>query len=465
MSLSLPTQLTQAFCSAGVKNTIPNPSQVSVNAGLASFTDGFPPATRAPVASGGIPPYGEDMNGILNQLSTPIQWQQAGGAYPYSSAFAAAIGGYPLAGRTYSSDGSGYWLNTTAGNTNDPENTAAPNGWQPVDQRGITTVPLTNANVTLTNLQSAKDTVVFTGALTGPVVVTVAQFIKDFRFVNQTTGGYPVQVKTPAGSALTLPAGPLLARGDGTTLIVDATSGAHGQCVLSVSSGTVGLLSPFKGNNLAINGVVCTVPSAGVSFSNTGLANSTDYYAYVYMSAGVMTGELSTTGYTTQANGITTKTGDVTRTFVGMLGTNASGQFQDDATTRLCCSFFNRKMKTVNLGSITGSITSTTAVATNASFTGLALAGDASNMRLSGYASVNAANGYGSMTLQYGAVTNSGTQSWVYSPTTNANGTIACEVSTNAAADGRWTVTGYGFVDSAGHTLNYTMDIMGAIFQ
>lgn len=227
MSLSAPTQLTQQFCSAGVKNTIPNPSQIGINPGLASFTDGFPPATRAPVASGGIPPYGEDMNGILNQLSAPIQWDQAGGRYPYLSAFATAIGGYPLSAIIQSSDGAGSWLNTSANNSNDPEAAVVSPTWQPVGFRGISTIPLTNANVTLTNLQSARETIIFTGTLTANVVVTVQAFTKDFKFINATTGNFTVSVKTSAGAALGIDQGGKLdLYGDGTTLNLAASASA-----------------------------------------------------------------------------------------------------------------------------------------------------------------------------------------------------------------------------------------------
>ena len=54
-------------------------SQVGVNPGFASLNDGFPPLTMTPIAAGGVPPFGQDMNGILNQITEVLQWQQAGG--------------------------------------------------------------------------------------------------------------------------------------------------------------------------------------------------------------------------------------------------------------------------------------------------------------------------------------------------------------------------------------------------
>lgn len=75
--------------------TIPVNSQIGVNAGYASLTDGFVPLNMTPVASGGIPPFGQDMNGILKQVTQSEQWVQAGGVFPYDASFQSSIGGYP----------------------------------------------------------------------------------------------------------------------------------------------------------------------------------------------------------------------------------------------------------------------------------------------------------------------------------------------------------------------------------
>jgi hypothetical protein len=56
---------------------IPVDSQIGINAGFASLNDGFPPLTMTPIAAGGVPPFGQDMNGILNQITEIQQWQQA----------------------------------------------------------------------------------------------------------------------------------------------------------------------------------------------------------------------------------------------------------------------------------------------------------------------------------------------------------------------------------------------------
>ena len=119
----------------------------------------------------------------------------------------------------------------------------------------------------------------------------------------------------------------------------------HGQCRLSVVSGTQLKLAPYNGNNLIINGVPQAIPGSGVTISNASLSNSTTYYAYVYMNAGVMTLELSTTTYAANTSGIVQKSGDATRTLVGMIRTTATGTFADSTSQLFCLNWFNRRSK------------------------------------------------------------------------------------------------------------------------
>jgi len=117
----------------------------------------------------------------------------------------------------------------------------------------------------------------------------------------------------------------------------------HGQCRLSVTSTTALKLAPFNGNKLLINGVSQTIPSAGVTLSNSGLAATTVYYVYAYMNSGTMTLEAVTTTHATGTNGVEIKSGDVTRTLVGMIRTGASSQFLDTAAARFCLNWFNKR--------------------------------------------------------------------------------------------------------------------------
>lgn len=112
----------------GFIRPIPQASQIGVTGGAASLTDGFPPLNFAPIASGGIPPFGQDLNGLLNQSTAWDRWFSAGGPILYDATFQAAVGGYPL----YAIVGSlivpgNFWMSTVDGNTTNPDTGGA--GW------------------------------------------------------------------------------------------------------------------------------------------------------------------------------------------------------------------------------------------------------------------------------------------------------------------------------------------------
>lgn len=127
-----------------------------------------------------------------------------------------------------------------------------------------------------------------------------------------------------------------------------------GQCVLSYVSGTAIKLSPKNGNRIIIAGSPYAIPSAGISSGNpatasnflNGVANqtlaaSTLYYVYAFNNSGTLALDFSTTGHsadTTAGNiGVEIKTGDNSRTLVGMVYTNATPAF----TSVLVRSWFN----------------------------------------------------------------------------------------------------------------------------
>lgn len=128
LSSAVPSKISVPFAANGGKNSIPVTSQTSTNPGGASFNDGFPVATRTPVAAGGVPPSGQDMNGILNAITAIQQWQSAGGLFKYDSTFATAVGGYPKGATLISSDGVREWRSIVDGNMTDPDSGSA-SGW------------------------------------------------------------------------------------------------------------------------------------------------------------------------------------------------------------------------------------------------------------------------------------------------------------------------------------------------
>jgi hypothetical protein len=115
----------------GFINTIPTASQIGVTPGAASLTDGLVPLNFQPVASGGIPPRGQDFNGLFKQITQWNQWQATGGSIKFDAAFAAAIGGYPQGAiLTSSINYSDRWLSIVDNNTVDPDSFGQ-NSWAP----------------------------------------------------------------------------------------------------------------------------------------------------------------------------------------------------------------------------------------------------------------------------------------------------------------------------------------------
>lgn len=106
------------------------PSQVPVSPEMASFTDGFPPATMTDPTSGGIPPDGADMNGILYMISAYCAWAQGGGQFSFDSDFVAANTGYAVGAVLQSAvTPSRFYLNSLANNANNPDSVLT--GWTP----------------------------------------------------------------------------------------------------------------------------------------------------------------------------------------------------------------------------------------------------------------------------------------------------------------------------------------------
>lgn len=112
---------------SGYIRPIPQASQIGLTNGAASLTDGFPPLTFLPVGAGGVPPFGQDFNGILYQITQWSQWQAAGNPVPYDSGFSASIGGYPTGALITGSTPGQVWLSLVDNNTSNPNSGGA--GW------------------------------------------------------------------------------------------------------------------------------------------------------------------------------------------------------------------------------------------------------------------------------------------------------------------------------------------------
>lgn len=124
---------------------------------------------------------------------------------------------------------------------------------------------------------------------------------------------------------------------------------------LRLVSGTALSYLPRYGAGIRINGKLCAIPATGIAgLANTNvfvngvagqnLATTQTYRVYVFMNAGVPTADFSTTGHSTSTvdPGIEIKTGDPTRTLIGLITTNTDGTFLSGMSKRYVLSWYNR---------------------------------------------------------------------------------------------------------------------------
>lgn len=102
---------------AGNIDVIPETLAPSDPPQKASWQGGFPPVTMIPLAAGGIPPRGQDFNGVLNAISEHTVFQGGGGQYKWDAAYVAANGGYPKDAVLQSDDGSAAYVSLIDNNS------------------------------------------------------------------------------------------------------------------------------------------------------------------------------------------------------------------------------------------------------------------------------------------------------------------------------------------------------------
>lgn len=89
----------------------------------ATWTQGFPGLTMIPLAAGGIPPRGQDVNGVLKAISEHVVFQGGGGQYKWSAEYVAANGGYEKGAVIQSDDGLSSYVSAVDSNTINPNTT------------------------------------------------------------------------------------------------------------------------------------------------------------------------------------------------------------------------------------------------------------------------------------------------------------------------------------------------------
>ena len=195
---------------AGGNITAPMPQTQPGTANAASIDVAFPAITMQAEQAGGLPPLGQDMNGMLFLISSHTMWVQCGQLYLFDSDLATAIGGYLQGSILGMADGSGIWLCVNPdGSSNNPDTTSTTD-WVPLYSYGYASITgLTGGTYTVTNAQSKKGVLVLSGTLAANQVVQLPQTVQEWLIINMTSGAFTLTVNTAAAGStgLTIPQG------------------------------------------------------------------------------------------------------------------------------------------------------------------------------------------------------------------------------------------------------------------
>lgn len=219
-----PTNIDLPFAVSGTKNTIPD---APTGSNLASYTQGFPPITMLPIASGGIPPDGDDFNGILYNITSHTLWVNAGGQYIFDAALSSAIGGYPKGMVLQNNALNASYVSLIDNNTNnfntDPSQIGVTWGAYSGAAFSNVSITTTGGTTTLTAIQAIADMITVSGLLTSNATIIVPTATSQFTFVNNTTGAYSLTVITASGTGVTIK------QGGADYVICDGTNVQYGQ--------------------------------------------------------------------------------------------------------------------------------------------------------------------------------------------------------------------------------------------
>jgi hypothetical protein len=143
-------------------------TQATVGDGTASVALGFPPETFIARAAGGEPPRGQDMNGLLNLLSSAMQVLQAGWVGAFDAGFAQSIGGYPAGAIVAGVVPGAFWVSMADANVSIPGATGAT--WQSLFNGYATQAWANGQFLQLANaaVQAVTGPVTFSGITTVP---------------------------------------------------------------------------------------------------------------------------------------------------------------------------------------------------------------------------------------------------------------------------------------------------------
>ncbi len=280
-----PTQLTQIFAAgsgAGPVNTIP--LTPGVTPGTVSYQTGFTSTNMTPIASGGIPPFGADVNGLFQNQTTAQVWQQAGYVFPYNSTFSGGIGGYPNGACVGSATSGfyGFWLSTADNNTTNPDSSSSAGWLECRANGGSSSIAMSSASVTPTENQLGAPLLVLTGTLTANSAL-ILPLRAGARWVvqNTTTGAFTLSVGGATGAQVTIAQGTT----NGTEIYTDGTN------FYATTFNGSGVYLPIAGTAVAANKLATarTIAMTGPVTWSVSFDGSANVTAASTISAGAVT--------------------------------------------------------------------------------------------------------------------------------------------------------------------------------
>lgn len=283
------------------------PTTASSQPGAASLDTGFPPLNMVPVAAGGIPPFGQDMNGVLQQVTAWLRFMAAGGPVAYDATYATAIGGYPARALILSNSGHAWFESLVDNNANDPNAGGA--NWRVASS-------VWSAGVWTAGGSANAQLITFTPAATSQAQLNGISF--TFKSIGTNAAAVTLNVNTLGALPLLASNGAQLSGGalvsGGIYQAVFDTSGSvfrllTGVAVFTDSSATGAAIvgAGANGANLALIGNGGTTPSKFIRAANGLLQFVNNAYSGVIAS-------FTDAGALTTTAGITATTGNIAAT-------------------------------------------------------------------------------------------------------------------------------------------------------
>ena len=238
----------------------------------------------------------------------------------------------------------------------------------------------------------------------------------------------------------------------------------HGQCRFGYSSATNCVLVPVDGNGLVINGRQYRIPAAGILVPATGLAASTQYYAYARDDgSGGIAIDLLPAGsnpHSKHTDGVEIRTGNPAYTLVGYLITTPSAQFQNTPNGKYVLSWFNRRLTAMVEAATNNTTASTTYVKLQPGLYALMWAGDSLQMHATGIVRPGVAGGGGGyMVMTVNGTAISGGQGYTLASAAGAQQASVTSTAYTANSDGYYNFAPYGFTSAAANPVTFYHDV------